>query len=288
MLRRSLLFLPGNNPGMLQSASILGADGVILDLEDAVNINEKDAARTLVREAMKTMDFSGCELIVRINPMDSCFGETDIREIAPLKPDTLLLAKADEEAVKKASTLLDTIEMEEGIEIGAIKLMALIESAYGVENVYSIINSSKRVNGVLFGAEDYTADLGIKRTKLGEEIFYARNKIATACKAKRISAIDTPFTDTDDAEGLLKDTLKGKSLGMTGKAAINPRQIEIIHEAYAPSKEEVNHALRVLRAVEKAEAEGLGVFSLDGKMVDAPIIARAQNTLNLARVLGLV
>ncbi|WP_040210106.1 HpcH/HpaI aldolase/citrate lyase family protein [Clostridium polynesiense] len=288
MLRRSLLFLPGNNPGMLQTASILGADGVILDLEDAVSLTEKDSARILVREAIKNMDFSEVELFIRINPMDGIYGEEDIRTVAPLKPDTLLIAKADEESLIKASSLLDSIEEEYSMEKGSIKLMALIETAYGVENVYSIIKSSDRVNGVLFGAEDYTADLGIKRTKVGEEIFYARNKIATACRALKISSIDTPFTDTEDYQGLKQDTLNGKRLGMTGKAAINPRQIESIHEVFAPSQDEINYALRVLNAVEKAEKEGKGVFALDGKMVDAPIIARARNTAELAKTLGLI
>lgn len=288
MLRRTLLFLPGNNPGMLQTASILGADGVILDLEDAVSLTEKDSARVLVREALKTMDYSEVELVVRVNPMDGIFGEEDIRTIAPLKPDTILLAKADEESLIKASKILDEVEEQCGMENGTVKIMALIETAYGVENVFSIIKSSERVNGVLFGAEDYTSDLGIKRTKAGEEIFYARNKIATACRAQRISAIDTPFTDTDDYEGLEKDTLNGKRLGMTGKAAINPRQIETIHDVFAPSESEINYALRVLNAVEKAEKEGKGVFSLDGKMVDAPIINRAKTTAELAKTLGLI
>ena len=288
MLRRSLLFLPGNNPGMLQNAELLGADGVILDLEDAVSIKEKLAARILVREALKNIAFNGVELLIRVNPMDSIYGEEDIIEIAPFKPDTIVVAKADEEGIKRASALLDDLERKYKIEEGAIGLMPLIESAYGVEMVSSIIRSSKRVNGVLFGAEDYTADLSIKRTKDGEEIFYPRNKIAAVCRANKISAIDTPFTDTEDVAGLIKDTAKGKALGMTGKAAINPRQIDTIHEVFAPDTKEIHYALKVISAMEQADKEGKGVFSVDGKMVDAPIIERAKGVIALAEKLKLL
>ncbi|SHE47621.1 HpcH/HpaI aldolase/citrate lyase family protein [Clostridium fallax] len=287
-LRRTMLFLPGNNPGMVQTSSILGADSVILDLEDAVSINEKDSARVLVKEGIKTFDFSNVELVVRVNPLDSPFGEEDIKTIAPCRPDTLLIPKADEESIIRADEILTDIEKREGFQEGIIKLIALIETAYGLENVCSIIKSSKRIDGVLLGGEDLTSDLEVKRTKEGEEIFYARTKVATACKAMRISSIDTPFTDTDDMDGLKKDTLKGKSLGMTGKASINPRQIEYIHEVLSPNKKDIDYSLRVLRAKEEAEAKGLGVFSLDGKMVDAPVINRAKTVVSTAEILGLL
>lgn len=288
MLRRTMLFMPGNNPGMLQNAAVLGADSIILDLEDAVSISEKDSARILVREAIKTLDFSETELIVRINSMDNEYGALDVKEIGRVKPHALLVPKADEEQLVEVHKLLDKIEKEEGLENESIKLIALIETAYGLENVYNIIKASGRVNGVLLGGEDLTSDLGIKRTKIGEEIFYARNKVATACRALKISAIDTPFTDVDDFEGLEKDTIKAKSIGMTGKAAINPRQIDMIHSVFAPSEEEISYALRVLEAMEQAEQEGKGVFSLNGKMIDAPIINRAQKVVNLAKTLGII
>lgn len=287
-LRRTMLFMPGNNPGMLQSAPIMGADSVILDLEDAVSLTEKDSARVLVREALKNVDYSNVEVIVRVNPLDTEFGPTDLDEMARVKPDTILIPKANEEAIKQADEVITRIEKEEGFEEGSIKIVALIETAYGLETVSSVIRASKRVNGVLLGGEDLTSDLGIKRTKEGEEIFYARTKIATACKALRISSIDTPFTDTNDYEGLAKDTAKAKSLGLTGKASINPRQIDKIHDVYAPTLAEITHAQRVLDAMEEAKKEGKGVFSLDGKMVDAPIINRAISTVSLAKTLGLI
>ncbi|MHB8073226.1 HpcH/HpaI aldolase/citrate lyase family protein [Desulfosporosinus fructosivorans] len=287
-LRRSMLFMPGNNPGMLQDAAILGADSIILDLEDAVSLTEKDSARILVREAIKTIDYSEVEVVVRVNPLDTEFGPHDVDMIARVKPDTLLIPKANEEQIKLVDKMLDQIEAEEGYLAGSIKLIALIETAVGLETVYNVIQASTRVVGVLLGGEDLTADLGISRTREGEEIFYARNKVATACRALRVDSIDTPFTDTDDYEGLAEDTAKAKSLGMTGKSAINPRQIEIIHSVFAPSEAELNHALRVLDAMEEAEKEGKGVFALDGKMIDAPVINRATSTVDQGIRLGLI
>lgn len=287
-LRRTMLFMPGNNPGMLLNAPILGADSVILDLEDAVSLTEKDSARILVREAIKSLDYSNVELVVRVNPLDTQFGPIDVDVIARVKPDTIMVPKADEDEIKLVDSILSKIEKEEGFEEGSINIIPLIETAFGLENVYNVIKASKRVAAVLLGGEDLTSDLGIKRTKEGEEIFYARNRVATACKAARIDAIDTPFTDTNDYEGLEKDTIKAKSLGMTGKAAINPRQIDTIHSVFAPSEAEIKQALRVLDAMEEAKREGKGVFSLDGKMVDAPIINRATTTVELAKMLGLI
>lgn len=287
-LRRTMLFMPGNNPGMLQNAGILGADSIILDLEDAVSLTEKDAARILVREAVKFMDYSKVEVVVRINPLDTEFGPKDMDTIARVKPDTIMVPKADEEEIKLASSMLDKIEKEEGFAEGSIKIIPLVETAFGLENVYNVIKASKRVVGILLGGEDFTSDMGIKRTKEGNEIFYARNRVATACKALKVDSIDTPFTDTNDYVGLEEDTRRAKSLGMTGKSSINPRQIDTIHSVYAPSEAEIKHALRVLDALAEAKKEGKGVFSLDGKMVDAPIINRANTTVELAKMLGLI
>lgn len=283
-----MLFMPGNNPGMLQDAAVLGADAIILDLEDAVSLAEKDSARILVREAIKSIDYSQVEVVVRVNPLETEFGCQDVDVIARAKPDTLLIPKASEEQIKLVDKMLDQIEAEEGYLAGNIKLIALIETALGLENVYNVIQASKRVVGVLLGGEDLTSDLGIERTKEGEEIFYARNKVANVCRALKVDAIDTPFTDTIDFEGLTRDTAKAKSLGLTGKSAINPRQIEIIHSVFAPTEAELRHALRVLDAMEEAEKEGKGCCSLDGKMIDAPIINRATCTVDQCRRLGII
>lgn len=286
--RRTMLFMPGNNPGMLFNAAILGADSIILDLEDAVSISEKDSARILVKEGIKSLSFEDVEVVVRINPLSTEFGLEDLEVIGRVKPDSLMIPKATEEDMKEISSIVEKIEKEEGFMDKCIKLIPIIESAYSLENVYEILKSSSRIKGVLLGGEDLATDLGIKRTKEGEEIFYARSKVATAAKALRIDAIDTPFTDIDDYEGLRKDTLRGKHIGMTGKASINPRQIDIIHEVFNPSEEDIIKSKRIVEAMNKAKEEGLGVFSLDGKMVDAPIINRAINILKQANELGLI
>ena len=286
--RRILLFMPGNNPGMLQTAAVLGADSIILDLEDAVSLTEKDSARILVREAIKNLDYSGVEVIVRINPLSTEYGQIDLETIATAKPDVIMIPKADELEVKTADKTLSLIEKQMGLSEGVIKLMIIIETAYSLENISSIIKSSERVIGVLLGAEDLTLDMGIKRTKEGEEIFYARSKVAAVCRALKVDAIDTPFTDAEDYEGLEKDTLKAKSLGMTGKAAINPRQVETIKNIFAPDEKEIKRALRIIKAMEEANKLGKGVFSLDGKMVDLPILSTAINTVALAKTLGLL
>ncbi|MGL4954919.1 MAG: HpcH/HpaI aldolase/citrate lyase family protein, partial [Cetobacterium sp.] len=278
----------GNNPGMLQTADTFGADSVIFDLEDAVALTEKDAARILVTEAMKTMSYGDTEVVIRINPLSSPFAMEDIDKMARLKPDAILLPKATPEDISVLEKELERIEKEEGFEIGEIKVHALVETAYGVETVYETLKSSKRIEAVLLGGEDLAADLAVKRTRDSDELFYARTKIVNACKALKIDAVDTPFTDTNDYEGLEADSRKAKMLGFTGKLAINPRQIDTIHNVYSPTKQEINHAMRVMSAKEDAEKDGLGVFSLDGKMVDLPIINRAIQTLEIAEMIGLI
>ncbi|GAA0181036.1 CoA ester lyase [Clostridium sediminicola] len=281
------MFMPGNNPGMLQSATVFGADSIILDLEDAVSISEKDSARILVRDAIKNLDYSSVEVIVRINAITTEFALEDIDVIGKVKPDGLMIPKATEKDMEMVDAILTSIEEKKCFPKNCIKLIPIVESAYGLENVYKIIKSSKRTVAVLLGGEDLTADMGIKRTKEGNEIFYARNKVAVACKASRVDCVDTPFTDVNDKEGLIKDTILAKSLGVTGKAAINPRQVNDINEVFAPSIEEIRYAKRVLKGVEEAEKEGKGVFAIDGKMVDAPVINRAKTVMEIANLLGL-
>lgn len=274
-----MLFMPGNNPAMLINADVLGADSIILDLEDAVSIDEKDSARILVREALKFLSYKGVETVVRINPLDTGFGIEDLEEMKNLNIDTILLPKADEEEVKLADKLLQGTDK---------KIMPLIETSIGLERIFETLSASKRVDGVLLGGEDLTSDMGIKRTKEGKEIYYARCRTVAAAKALKISAIDTPFTDTDDYEGLKKDTLNAKEIGMTGKAVINPRGIDIVHSVFSPSRDEIEKAKRIMTEYERAAAKGLGVFSLDGKMVDTPILNRAKKTIDTAKILGLL
>lgn len=280
-LRRSFQFVPANNPGMLMSADILGADSVIFDLEDAVALTEKDSARELLREALKTFDYSNIEVVIRINPPDSGFAQKDIKALAGLPVDAILLPKATTATVRQVGPWLDEINYKGS-------LIALIESALGVEEAFELIRQDTRMDGVLLGGEDLTSDLGVARTKAGNEINYARTRVVSACRAAKITCIDTPWTDSEDLEGLAKDTEYARSIGFSAKSSINPRHLPVIHEVFAPKQAAVLYALRVMEAKELAEQEGKGVFSLDGKMVDAPIIARAKQTLDLAQALGLV
>lgn len=271
---RTLLFIPGNNPGMLQNSDILGADGLIIDLEDAVALSEKDAARYLVREYLTNFKPT-TDIFVRINPLDSPYFYDDLDSIKDLNIKGIVLPKASVESMVS----LDKYLTENNVDFNII---ALVETALGLESALDILQKSKKIIGVFLGAEDLTLDLGAKRTKQSDEIAYARSRIIAVSKAMEIEAIDTPFTDTDDMVGLKIDTLHAKDLGMTGKAIISPRHVEEVNKLFSPSQSDLDYALRVVEGVKSANEKGLGAFSLDGKMVDAPIIKRALNLLKLS------
>lgn len=276
----NLLFVPGNNPSMVQNADILGADTVIFDLEDAVARDQKDAARKLLQKALQSMAYEGCETSVRINAMDTPFWKEDLLAMAEARVQGLVIPKAERaEDLKKISDILDEVPGAEGIF-----LIPLVESALGVENVYEIAKSTKRIRGIFFGAEDYTADIGTSRTKEGAEILWARGRVVNGAAAAGVESIDTPFTDLEDMEGLRADTLFAKGLGFDGKASISPRHCGIIKEIFRPKEEEVAHARRVIEAVKAAEEAGKGVVSMDGKMIDKPIVLRALRVLSAAGI----
>lgn len=287
-MRRSMLFLPGNNPNMLINGNCLGADAVIFDLEDAVSPQEKDAARILVRNTMRYMDFGGCEIIVRINSVDTEYWKKDLDVILPEKPDLILLPKTGmPEDALLADEYMTEIEKKFGIKEGTTGLMPLIETALGVENSYKIASCSKRVKALFLGAEDLTADLQCKRTKEGREIEYARTRLVVAARAAGVDVYDTPFTDVNDDEGIVEDAALAKSLGFTGKASISPRHVEVINEVFSPTEDEIIYAYEVIDAIRLAKEQGKGAISLRGKMVDAPIVARAERTISMAEALGL-
>ena len=287
-MRRSMLFLPGNNPNMLINAGCLGADAVIFDLEDAVAPAEKDAARILVRNTLRHSDLSGCDVIVRINSVDTDFWKSDIDLILPEKPDVILLPKSSTPAdVLMADAYMSEVEAKLGIENGAVALMPLIETALGVENAYAIASSTQRICALFLGAEDLTADLRCKRTKEGREIEYARQRLVVAARAAGVDVYDTPFTDVNDDEGIVVDSKLAKSFGFTGKASISPRHVEVINEVFSPTLAEIDYAYEVLEAISLAKKQGKGAVSLYGKMIDAPIVARAEQTIAMAEALGL-
>ncbi len=286
-MRRSLLFLPGNNPNMLINADYLGADAVIFDLEDAVSPAEKDAARILVRNTLKYMSL-GCEKIVRINSVDTSYWQADIDTILPYRPNLILLPKVSMPSdVLEVDKYMTELENSLGLEIGTVGIMPLIETALGVENAYSIAVSSSRVKALFLGAEDLTADLQCKRTKEGREIEYARTRLVVAARAAGIDVYDTPFTDVNDDEGIVVDAKLAKSFGFTGKASISPRHVDVINSVFSPTIAEINYAYDVLKAIDTAKKQGKGAISLNGKMIDAPIVARAERTIAMAKALGM-
>lgn len=274
--------MPGNNPGMLTTADVLGADTIVFDLEDAVSLNEKDSARTLVKEALSFLRFNHSEVSVRINPFDSPFWQDDLAFIVPAMPDSIVIPKASVESVKAIEAEMDRLKKLYVIEKD-IKFILIIETAMGLVDVKNIVESSSLIDGVILGAEDLSSDMGIRRSKSNKEIEYARYVIATIARAYRIDAIDTPYTDIDDFEGLARDTAFAKSLGFSGRLAINPRQVETLHEVFSPVKEDIEEALAILQEADEAKKRGLGVFSYKGKMVDLPVIKRAENTIMSAK-----
>ena len=276
-MRRSMLFLPGNNPNMLINGMVLGADAVIFDLEDAVAPAEKDAARILVRNTMTYMDFRGCEIIVRINSIDTPYWKADVDAILPHRPGLILLPKTGTAAdVAEADAYITQVEEKLGLAKNTVGLMPLIETALGVENAFAIASASSRVKALFLGAEDLTADLQCKRTKEGREIEYARTRLVVAA-----------FTDVNDDEGIWTDAKLAKSLGFTGKASISPRHVEVINSVFSPTQKEVDYAYEVMDAIALAKAQGKGAIALHGKMIDAPIVARAQRTIDMANALGM-
>lgn len=287
-MRRSMLFLPGNTPNIIVNGGILGADAIILDLEDAVSPAEKDSARILVRNAISRMGFGACEIIVRINALDSAFWKQDLESIIPVRPNMIMPPKTCCAAdVQKADAEISRLEAIYGITPGSVRLIPLIETALGIENAFAIASASPRVAAIFLGGEDLTADLHCKRTKSGQEINYARSRMVCAARAAGVEVYDTPFTDVNDDDGIYEDAAYAKSLGFTGKSAISPRHVGPINEVFSPSKADIDYAYEVMEAIRVGKAQGKGAVALRGKMIDAPIVARAQQTIAAAEALGL-
>ncbi len=280
-----MLYIPGNNPAMLQQGGVYGADSLLLDLEDAVALNQKDSARILVRNIIKTINFYDAEVCVRVNHIDTPFGLEDLEEIVPLQPDAIRFPKTESvEELEKLIQIIESIEDKHNLPHNQMTIHAMIETALGVQNVFEIAKFSSRVDALTIGGQDLTADMNIKSTKEGSGIDLARKMIVMAAKANKIDAIDTVFVDINDEEGLRKETEYAKQIGFTGKAVINPRQIDIIHEVFMPTDDEVRKAYRIAKEFKKNKEAGIGVFAINGKMVDAPVLARAMHTLELANI----
>jgi len=282
-LRRTMLFVPGNNPGMIRDAHIYGADSIMIDLEDSVSVNEKDAARLLVYYALKSIDYGDTEVLVRVNGLNTPYGRDDYEAIVRARPHAIRMPKTETvQDVIEADQLISDIEKSAGMEQGTIKIFVAIESAKGVLNAPQIAVASSRIIGIALGAEDFVTDLKTNRSPEGIELLTARSMILFAARAAGIDAIDTVFSNVNDEEGFTNEVKLIKQLGFDGKSIINPRQIEAVNRVFTPSRDEIIKSRNIIEASNEAETKGSGVAVLNGKMIDRPIVARAQRVLALA------
>ena len=280
-LRRSMMFVPGNNPAMIADSRIYGADSIMFDLEDSVSYLEKDAARFLVHNALKALDFGKKEIVVRINDLSGGLGVADLEAIIPAGVHVVRLPKTDSaQDVIDCEREIARIEEKHGIPVGATGMMAAVESANGVLNAREIAKASDRLIGIALGAEDYVTDLKTTRTD-GTELFFARSMILHAARAAGIAALDTVYSDVNNEEGFLAEVELIHKLGFDGKSVINPRQIGVLHRALIPSEKDLKKAYAIMEAIKDANARGSGVASLNGKMIDRPIVIRAQRLIDL-------
>lgn len=287
-LRTTMMFLPGMNAAMLRDAGIYGADALMFDLEDAVSMHEKDAARFLVHEALRTIDYGNAETVVRINELDT-FGKQDILAMVDAGVEVIRLPKTETaQDILDVDRAISEAEDRLGQKIGHTKMMAAIESAEGIFNARDIAKASPRLIGIALGAEDYVTNLQTKRYPDGQELAFGRSMILHAARAAGVDAIDTVYSDIDNEAGFRAEVERIKELGFNGKSVVNPRQIPIVKEIFAPTQKEIYMAGRVIKGLQEAEANNAGVISVDGKMVDKPIVERAQRVMQLAQASGLI
>ncbi len=278
--RRSRLYLPGNTPKLMLNAGIHQPDGIILDLEDSVAVDKKSEARLVVRNALRGVNFYGAERMVRVNQLPQ--GLEDLNYVVPHHVNLILLPKCESpDQVMQVDQRISQILVDRGLDY-PVFIMPIIESALGVVKAFEIASASDRVAALAIGLEDYTADLGVARTRDGVESFYARVQLVNAAKAAGIQAIDSVFSDVADMDGLKDVVLESKSLGFNGMGCIHPRQIRVIHKAFAPTELEVNKAKKIVLAFDDATSRGLGVVSMGSKMIDPPVVKRAQKTIDQA------
>ncbi len=288
-LRRTMMFIPGNNPHMLQDAQIYGSDAIMMDLEDSVSLSEKDAARLLVYNALKTVDYGDTEMVVRINALSSAYGRKDVKAVISAGCKVIRMPKTENAAeIIELDQEIEKVEKELGCEPGQTKILAAIESAEGVLNAYAIAKASPRMTGIALGAEDYCTNLKTTRSKEGTELLFARQTIVVAARAAGIDALDTVYSDLTDLDTFRKEVQLIKQLGFDGKSVIHPMQIPIVNRIFAPTMEEINKARDILKGIKQAEDAGSGVLAVNGKMVDRPVVLRAQRCIDLAIASGLI
>lgn len=288
-LRRSVLFMPGDSLQKISKAAQMDVDSIVVDLEDGVALNRKEEARRTISEALRVLDFGQSERLIRLNPLGTDFFTADLQGTLEARPDGYVIPKVETAVqVETVDRYLAEVEQSQGWPHQSLRLLAVIETAKAVMNLGQIAQSSQRLEALMFGAEDLAGDIGAQRTRSGWEVFYARSAVVTAAAAYGLQAIDMVFVDLSDLDGLEEECKLARQLGYHGKMAIHPRQVVVINRVFAPSPEEIEQALRLVRAHAEQQAAGTGAFELDGRMVDMPMVRAAENILVKARQAGML
>lgn len=285
--RRALLYMPGDDRRKIEKATTLGVDSICMDMEDGVAANKKTEARAVIAQAMKELSFGKSERCIRINSIGSGLEKRDLVAALATNPDSIVVPKIESaDQVKWVSEHIESYELSSNLSIGAIRLLIGVETAKGILNLREIAEADKRLGAIIFGAEDYAASIGARRTTEGTEVLYARSAVVTACAANDLQAIDMVYIDFRDIEGLRIEAEQGAGLGFSGKQIIHPNQVIPVQEAFTPSDEAIEYARRVVESFEASQKEGKGAYALDGKMIDMPLLRNAQKVLDRARAAG--
>ncbi|MGZ9224968.1 MAG: HpcH/HpaI aldolase/citrate lyase family protein [Anaerolineales bacterium] len=285
--RRALLYMPGDDRRKIEKATTLGADCICMDMEDGVAVTRKAEARAVIAQAMKELDFGKSERCIRINSFDSGYEEFDLAAALATNPDSIVMPKIETaEQVKWVSEHIETYELSSNVKIGSIRLLIGVETAKGILNLKEIAEADKRLEAIIFGAEDYAASIGATRTKEATEVLYARSAVITACAANDLQAIDMVYIDFRDTEGLRVEAWQAAGFGFSGKQVIHPDQVVPVQEAFTPSDEAIAYAQRVVETFISSQKDGKGAYALDGKMIDMPLLKNAQKVLDRAKAAG--
>ena len=285
--RRALLYMPGDDRRKIEKATTLGVDSICMDLEDGVAVSRKAEARAVIADAVKELDFGDSEKCIRINSIGSGLEKRDLAAALAVEPNAIVIPKIETAAqVKWVSERIEIYELTSRLSVGSIRLLIGVETAKGILNLKEIAESDKRLEAIIFGAEDYAASIGATRTKEGIEVLYARSAVVTACAANDLQAIDMVYIDFRDTEGVRVEAQQGAGLGFSGKQIIHPDQVAPVQEAFTPSDDAIEYARRVVESFKASQKEGKGAYALDGKMIDMPLLKNAQKVLDRARAAG--
>ncbi len=284
--RRALLYMPGDDWKKIVKATTLGVDCICMDMEDGVAVNRKAEARVTIAKALRELDFGASEKLARVNSIGSGWERDDIDAVLPFRPDGIVIPKVESrEQVEWGSRLIEAAELKYGWTLNSIRMLVGVETALGILNLKEIA-AHPRLDGIIFGGEDYAASVGARRTREAVELLYARQAVVAACAAFGLQAIDIVYIDFKDAEGLRLEAEQGAGFGFSGKQIIHPNQVEVTQEAFTPSDEALEEARRIVETFEASQKEGKGAYALDGKMIDMPLLKNAQKTLARARAAG--